>query len=136
MLLTIAALSNISSDYYEAAMMDGSNAWKSFWKITLPLIRPVVMILTITKTIWALQTFDLVHIMTGGGPASGTELMSVYIHKNTFKYLDFGYGAAMSFVLMLVCLILTILYIRMFMEEPDEYSPSAKRRARRKGGRQ
>ena len=137
-LLTIAALSNISSDYYEAAMMDGSNGWKSFWKITLPLIRPVVMILTITKTIWALQTFDLIHIMTGGGPASGTELMSVYIHKNTFKYLDFGYGAAMSFVLMLVCLILTILYIRIFMESPDENStPSGRRRKQltRRSGR-
>ncbi len=140
-LLTIAALSNISNDYYEAAMMDGSNAWKSFWKITLPLIRPVVMILTITKTIWALQTFDLVHIMTGGGPASGTELMSVYIHKNTFKYLDFGYGAAMSFVLMLVCLILTVIYIRGFMEKPDVNEAANRKKAARrkrmtvKGGR-
>ena len=129
-LLTIAALSNISTDYYEAARVDGSNAWKSFWKITLPLIRPVVMILTITKTIWALQTFDLVHIMTGGGPASGTELMSVYIHKNTFKYLDFGYGAAMSFVLMLVCLVLTVIYIRVFMEKPDENERKAAERRR------
>ena len=123
-LLTIAALSNISSDYYEAARVDGSNAWKSFWRITLPLISPVVMILTITKTIWALQTFDLVHIMTGGGPASGTELMSVYIQKNTFKYLEFGYGAAMSFILMLVCLVLTVIYIRSFTEKEE---PSRKR---------
>ena len=123
-LLTIAALSNISSDYYEAARVDGSNAWKSFWRITLPLISPVVMILTITKTIWALQTFDLVHIMTGGGPASGTELMSVYIQKNTFKYLEFGYGAAMSFILMLVCLVLTVIYIRSFTEKE---APSKKR---------
>ena len=123
-LLTIAALSNISSDYYEAARVDGSNAWKSFWSITLPLISPVVMILTITKTIWALQTFDLVHIMTGGGPASGTELMSVFIQKNTFKYLDFGYGAAMSFILMLVCLVLTVFYIRSFSEKEE---PAGKR---------
>lgn len=132
-LLTIAALSNISTDYYEAAKMDGSNGWKSFWHITLPLISPVVMILTITKTIWALQTFDLVHIMTGGGPASGTELMSVYIHKNTFKYLDFGYGAAMSFVLMLVCLILTFLYIRFFLRNQDEGGAAARGRKAVKG---
>ena len=92
--------------------------------IPLPLISPVVMILTITKTIWALQTFDLVHIMTGGGPASGTELMSVYIQKNTFKYLEFGYGAAMSFILMLVCLVLTVIYIRSFTEKE---APSKKR---------
>jgi ABC-type sugar transport system permease subunit len=81
--------------------------------------------------------------MTGGGPASGTELMSVYIHKNTFKYLDFGYGAAMSFVLMAVCLILTVLYIRLFMDNPDEDRRSAAknqkrryRKARQKGGAQ
>lgn len=133
-LLTIAALSNISNDYYEAAKMDGANGWISFWKITLPLIKPVVMILTITKTIWALQTFDLVHIMTGGGPASGTELMSVYIRKNTFKYLDFGYGAAMSYVLMLVCLVLTIIYIRSFTEKTDERGNEVRRkRGRRRG---
>jgi ABC-type sugar transport system permease subunit len=57
--------------------------------------------------------------MTGGGPAGGTELMSVYIHKSTMKYLDFGYGAAMSFALMLVCLVLTFIYIKLFMEKPD-----------------
>lgn len=132
-LLTIAALANIPDDVYEAAKIDGANAWKSFWSITLPMIKPVVLILTITKTIWALQTFDLVHILTSGGPAAGTELMSFYIHKNTFKFLDFGYGSAMSYTLGIICFVLTIIYIKSFMGNLDEDGTS-KRKKRRKGG--
>ncbi|MCL2491569.1 MAG: sugar ABC transporter permease, partial [Coriobacteriia bacterium] len=66
-LLAIAALSTIPDDIYEAASIDGAGGWKSFWMITLPMIRPVILILAITKTIWAFQTFDLVAIMTSGG---------------------------------------------------------------------
>lgn len=118
-LLTIAALANISTDIYEAARVDGSNPWHTFWKITLPLIKPVVLILAITKTIWALQTFDLVFILTGGGPASGTELMTFFIHKNTFKFLKFGYGSAMSYMLTMVCFVLTFIYIKVFAGKDD-----------------
>lgn len=116
-LLTIAALANIPEDLYEAAKVDGANAWRRFWSVTLPMIKSVVAILTITKTIWALQTYDLVKIFTGGGPASSTELMSFYIHKNTFKFLDFGYGSAMSYTLAICCFILTLIYIHMFVGE-------------------
>ena len=119
MLLTIAALANISPDIYEAARVDGSNVFHTFRTITLPLIKPVVLILAITKTIWALQTFDLVFILTGGGPASGTELMTFFIHKNTFKFLKFGYGSAMSYMLSMVCFVLTFIYIKVFASKED-----------------
>lgn len=132
-LLTIAALANIPDDVYEAAKIDGANSWKSFWTITLPMIKPVVLILTITKTIWALQTFDLVHILTAGGPAAGTELLSFYIHKNTFKFLDFGYGSAMSYTLAIICFVLTLIYIKSFMGSDAEDGSGKKKR--RKGGR-
>lgn len=131
-LLTIAALANISDDIYEAAKIDGANAWKSFWTMTLPLIKPVVLILTITKTIWALQTFDLVHILTSGGPAGGTELLTFYIHRNTFKYLDFGYGSAMSYTLSIICFVLTFMYLTIFMEKP---AISEKKKGRFKKGK-
>ncbi len=122
-LLTIAALANISPDLYEAAQIDGANSWKSFWRITLPLIKPVVLILVITKTIWALQTFDLVYIMTGGGPAGSTEFITFFIQKTAFKYLKFGYGSAMSYTLSMVCFFLTYLYIKIFMRD-DVNDPS------------
>lgn len=111
-LLMLAGLSNISADLYEAARVDGSSGWKSFWKITLPLLKPISVVLVITKTIWAIQTFDLVYILTGGGPANSTELISVYIQKMAFKFTQFGYGSAMSYVLMLITFFLCLIYIK------------------------
>lgn len=111
-LLVLAGLSNINHDLYEAARVDGSSSWHSFWKITLPLLRPVTSVLIITKTIWAIQTFDLVYVLTGGGPANATEFISVYIHKVAFKFTQFGYGSALSYVLMLVTFFLCLAYIR------------------------
>ena len=131
-LLTIAALANISKDLYEAAEIDGSNPWQSFWKITLPLIKPVVLILLITKTIWALQTFDLVYIMTKGGPMAVTEFIAFFIQKTSFKFLKFGYGSAMSYMLSMVCFGLTYLYIKIFMGRDDEQKVSRKELRRRR----
>lgn len=118
-LLTIAALSNISGELYEAARVDGASSWVSFWKITLPLIKPVVLILAITKTIWAMQTFELVLILTGGGPANGTQLITFFIHKNTFKFQEFGYGSAMAYFLTIVTFILSFMYIKFLSKEGE-----------------
>lgn len=135
-LLTIAALANISRDMYESAAIDGSSPWHSFWKITLPLIKPVVLILLITKTIWALQTFDLVYIMTKGGPMAITEFVTYYIQKTSFKFLKYGYGSAMSYVLSMVCFALTYAYIRIFMGRDGEDAKRSRRerRERRRAG--
>ncbi|MDO4938361.1 MAG: sugar ABC transporter permease [Lachnospiraceae bacterium] len=114
-LLTIAALANIDKGLYEAASIDGANGWKAFWTITLPLIKPVLLILLITKTIWALQTYDLVYLMTAGGPMGSTEFITFLIQKTSFKYLKWGYGSAMAFTLSIICFIMTIIYIRVFM---------------------
>lgn len=130
-LLTIAALANISKDLYEAASIDGSTAWKSFWRITLPLIKPVILILLITKTIWALQTFDLVYIMTAGGPMGVTEFITFFIQKTTFKFLKFGYGSAMSYTLSMICFLLTFLYIKIFVGRDEERISRKERRRRR-----
>lgn len=118
-LLTIAALSNISGDLYEAARVDGANSWIAFWKITLPLIKPVVLILAITKTIWAMQTFELVLILTGGGPANGTQLITFFIHKNTFKFQEFGYGSSMAYFLTVITFILSFMYIKFLSKEGE-----------------
>jgi ABC-type sugar transport system permease subunit len=133
-LLTLAALSTIPDGLYEAASIDGAGGWKSFWRITLPLIKPVVLILIITKTIWAFQTFDLVAIMTAGGPENATNLLSYYIHRTAFKMNKFGNAAAMSYALSIVCFVLTLIYIRVFMDKgeekadkPDKYAKKIRR---------
>ena len=119
-LLALAALSTIPEGLYEAASIDGAGGWKSFWQITLPLIKPVVLILIMTKTIWAFQTFDLVAIMTSGGPENATNLLSYYIHRTAFNMNRFGNAAAMSYALSIVCFALTLLYIRLFMGKGEE----------------
>jgi len=126
-LLTIAALSTIPDDIYEAASIDGAGGWKAFWSITLPMIKPVVLILAITKTIWAFQTFDLIAIMTSGGPANATNLLSYYIHRVAFKMNRFGSAAAMSYSLSIVCFMLTFVYIKIFMDEGEKDSALKKR---------
>lgn len=118
-LLTIAALSNVDRSLYESARVDGAGPVRSFFKVTLPIIKPVVTILIITKSIWAIQTFDLVYILTGGGPASGTELIAYYIYKITYKFNDYGYAAAMSYILSFITFVLAFLYIK-FLSRDNE----------------
>ena len=130
-LLTIAALANISKDLYEAAECDGASPWKTFWKITLPLIVPVLVVLVITKTIWALQTYDLIYIMTAGGPISATEFITLYIQRTAFKYQRFGPASAMSYSLSIICFALTYRYIKLFMNE-EMASGSPKQKSKKK----
>lgn len=118
-LLTIAALANVNKTLYESARVDGAGSIRTFFRITLPIIRPVVIILTITKSIWAIQTFDLVYILTSGGPAASTELIAYYIYKTTFKFNNFGYASVMSYVLSMVTFLLTFLYIK-FLSRDNE----------------
>ena len=129
-LLMIAALSTIPTDLYEAASIDGAGGWKAFWRITLPMIRPVLLILLITKTIWAFQTFDLVAIMTSGGPENATNLLSYYIQRVAFKMNDFGSAAAMSYMLSMICFALTYIYIKVFMGDKED-KPKRVRRAKK-----
>ena len=83
------------------------------------MIKHILLILIITKTIWSIQTYDLVAIMTWGGPANATQLISYYVQKMTFKFFDFGTGAAMSYVIMLITFILSILYIKTMSKDGE-----------------
>jgi len=134
-LLAIAGLSTIPDDLYEAASIDGAGGWKSFWRITLPMIRPVATVLLITKTIWTVQTYDLVYIMTAGGPQNTTQFITLLVQRTAFKYQHFGTAAAMSYSVTILCFVLTLLYIRVFLRT-DNWSGSGVPAARgRKGVR-
>lgn len=111
-LLVLAGLQSIPSELYEAASADGCGAVRSFFKITLPMLKHILLILVITKTIWTIQTYDVVSIMTAGGPASSTQLISYYVQKMSFKFFDFGMGAAMSYIIMLVTFVLSVTYVK------------------------
>ncbi|MDV3000840.1 MAG: Trehalose transport system permease protein SugA [Chroococcopsis gigantea SAG 12.99] len=101
-IILLAGLQNISPDLYEAYSLDGANSWQRFWKITLPLILPQLSIALLFRFAQAFGIFDLVQVMTGGGPAGATETVSIYIYTMIMRYLDFGYGAALVVVTFLL----------------------------------
>lgn len=104
-ILLLAGLQSIPSDLYEAHAMDGASPWQSFRQITLPLLMPQIVIATLFRFAQAFGIFDLVQVMTGGGPAGATEMVSIYIYATVMRYLDFGYGAALvvvTFILLVV----------------------------------
>lgn len=101
-LLLLAGLQSISQDLYEAHSIDGGTAWQSFWKITVPLLMPQIVIALLFRFAQAFGIFDLIQVMTGGGPGGATETVSIYIYGTVMRYLDFGYGAALVVVTFLI----------------------------------
>lgn len=101
-LLLLAGLQSISTDLYEAHSIDGASPWQSFWKITVPLLMPQIVIALLFRFAQAFGIFDLIQVMTGGGPGGATETVSIYIYGTVMRYLDFGYGAALVVVTFLI----------------------------------
>lgn len=101
-LILLAGLQGIPGELYEAASLDGATPVRTFFAVTLPLLRAPIMVSLVLRTLGALQALDLPFVMTGGGPGNATETVALYIYKNTFQFLDFGYGAALSVILLIV----------------------------------
>jgi multiple sugar transport system permease protein len=101
-ILLLAGLQSISADLYEAYSVDGANPWQSFRNITLPLLLPQILIAVLFRFAQAFGIFDLIAVMTGGGPGGATEVVSLYIYSTVMRYLDFGYGAALVVVTFLI----------------------------------
>jgi trehalose/maltose transport system permease protein len=117
-LLILAGLQMLPADIYEAARVDGVHPIKVFWKITLPLIRPAILVVVIFRTLDALRVFDLIYVLT---PDNGhTETMSVFARQNLFYFDKFAYGSAASTLLFLVIALVTILFIRFGHLNPEE----------------
>lgn len=109
-LLILAALQSLPAEPYEAAAVDGASSWQVFWRITLPLVTPSLIVTFLFRLIIALKVFDLVFILTYGGPGSATQVMSFYIYKVGFTMFKTGYAAALTLlVFLMVAIISTIL---------------------------
>jgi multiple sugar transport system permease protein len=116
-LILLAGLQSIPEEPYEAALIDGSSAWQTFQHVTLPLLKPAILIALLLRTMDLLRVFDQIFILTEGGPGSATETISLYIYRTAFRFGDFGYAAAMSFVLLLLTNIISLLYIRLLQRQ-------------------
>lgn len=113
MVFYLAGLQNIDYNVYEAAKIDGASASQSFWKITVPLLKPVILLTAIMSTNGTLQLFDESVNLTGGGPANATITMSHYIYNVSFKYVpNFGYAAAMAYLILILVAILAFFQMK------------------------
>lgn len=108
-LLLLAGLQSIPGDLYEAYALEGATPWQSFWQITVPLLLPQIIIAMLFRFAQAFGIFDLIQVMTGGGPGGSTEVVSLYIYANAMRYLDFGYGSALIVVTFLLLVIAVII---------------------------
>ena len=119
-ILYLAALQSIPSDQYEAATVDGAGIFQRFAYITMPWLMPTVMIAAIINTLYGIMQFDLVFMLTQGGPGDATMLLSILLQRKTFIFSDFGGGAAVSNILALLCLGIGLLFVRMLYRSERE----------------
>ena len=113
MIFYLSSLQNVDNSIYEAAKIDGANAFQRFTKITIPMLKPIILFTSIMSTIGTLQLFDEVMNITGGGPGNATLSISQYIYNLSFEYTpDFGYAATVSYVIVVIVVILSIIQFR------------------------
>ena len=116
MLIYLGGLQGIPTEFYEAAVIDGANAWQKFFKITLPLLTPEIFFNLIMGIIGSFQVFTPAFVMTGGGPVNATLFYVLYLYRNAFSYgfgtYGMGYACALAWILFIVVLALTFLILR------------------------
>ncbi len=113
MLLYLSALQDISGDIMEAAAVDGANDRQKFWRITLPLLKPTIFLVTMLQIIACFKVFGQIRIVTGGGPANSTRSLIMYIYEQAFDKNNMGYASAMSYVLFAILVVCTLLQLKL-----------------------
>ncbi|MFZ6993909.1 carbohydrate ABC transporter permease [Curtobacterium sp. RRHDQ66] len=114
MILFVAGLKGVPAERYEAAELDGANRWQTVWRITLPSIRPTMLFTSMILTIQSFQVFDLVYVMTGGGPVFHTDTLVNLLYRDGFVNYQTGYASAISWVLFVIIMLISLLQLRLF----------------------
>ncbi|MDR0376538.1 MAG: sugar ABC transporter permease [Spirochaetaceae bacterium] len=122
MILYLAAYGTIPVELYEAASIDGATRGTYFWKVSLPLLRPTIVSAATVSIIGSLKYFDLVYVMTGGGPGSATELMATLMYKTTFVRKNFGYGAAVAGGMFILITLVALLTVYTLNRKAEDYA--------------
>jgi lactose/L-arabinose transport system permease protein len=112
MIIMLAWIQGIPESLYESAEIDGAGEWKKFWLITVPMMKPIILFASVTSTIGTFQLFDESYVLTGGGPNMATITMAHYLYDTAFKYFNFGYAAAISFFLMIIIMVLSLIQFK------------------------
>lgn len=119
MILLSTGLANIPMDFYESARIDGATSLQQFIYITVPSVKASIQASLVLEIVYTFRAFELIYVMTGGGPVNGTELLTLYSYKNSFTKFDFSVGATISNILMLILLIVGVFYIRMMKDDEE-----------------
>ena len=112
MLILLAGLRSLPREPFESAMIDGASRWQIFWRVTVPLLQPVLIVVLIFRVIDSLKVFDLIWVITAGGPGFASETLYVYAYNQAFKYLDIGYGSAVIVVFTVIVAAASAIWIR------------------------
>lgn len=115
-LILLAGLQSIPRQVYEAADVDGATSWQTFWRVTLPLLRPMFVLVVLFRTIWIFKIFDPVYILTGGGPGIATETLSLYTYVSWVKYWRVGYTSALGIFQLIIMNIIATIFVRIVMK--------------------
>jgi N,N'-diacetylchitobiose transport system permease protein len=117
----LAGLKSISQELYEAARMDGASAWRIFWRITFPLLKPVFAVLVVLSIIWDFKVFTQIYVMTNGGGIAGQNLvLNVYAYQKAFASSQYSLGSAIGVVMLLILLAVTLVYLRLLRRQGEE----------------
>ena len=114
MIIYLAGLQSIPSEYHEAAKIDGATSFQRFVWITLPLLRPTIVVVIITSVIFTARSLVLALLMTGGGPGGASRVLSLFIYQNGFSFFKLGYASAASMVLLLILATFAVIQLRLF----------------------
>ncbi len=117
-LLLLAGLQGLPVEPFEAAVVDGASGWQVFRRLTLPMLRPVIAIAVLLRGMDLLRVFDQIFILTQGGPGFATETVTLYIYRTAFRFYNFGYAAAMSFVLLVATTLIARAFLRVLKQQP------------------
>jgi multiple sugar transport system permease protein len=112
-LIVLAALQTAPTDLYEAAKLDGAGPWRRFQVVTWPVVAPPLLVAVVLRSIEALKVFDIVYVMTRGGPASATKTMSFFVYEESFRFMRVGSGASYALIIVLVCMVFVTIYVRL-----------------------
>jgi multiple sugar transport system permease protein len=115
----LAGLQSIPEDIYESAMVDGASAWVRFWKITLPMLKRVLLIATLLSALWTFNDFNIIYILTKGGPVNKTDILITFIYKYSFEFLKFGPAAAMAVITFVILLTVSLIYARYYFRSEE-----------------
>lgn len=118
-LMLLSGLQSLPQEPYDAAKVDGASSWKIFYFITIPLLKPIILIVILFQIIFKLRSFDIIWIMTGGGPGGSTQTLSILIYKTLFRFFKGGESAALSVIMLFLTVLISIIFFKQIYKETD-----------------